>query len=379
MIESKIITKEINLLLIAGAARSGTTVLSNLLDSHSKIICFPMEDNVLDCYYRKNLRNKSFYLNEFINNRTYGQQTIIFNKNLLDSYKKRIQTIYGKKFDLDIDFEKARDGYVSYLKSNDLSVETIYKALALAVLDGCKNYTKTKFDVKYFCFKRPSWVDVYLQNVLKEIDKLKCLWIIRNPKDRYVSAKTRRIKSHKKLSHINRYDYVLGHALVDLMSQDLLLKNKSKKNVYEIDFKSLIKDTETTFDAIFSFLNIPKERCFDFATRLGEPAESGSFTSKVKKGEIDKTVISKREKYLKITSWNERIIHSYFLRRNFLKNDFKKIFISIIYLIPLKHGSLKNYFCQIATIYILWSMSNLLIENFQNDFLNDKVHLSGEI
>ena len=43
MIESNIVTKEINLLLIAVAARSGNTVLSNFLDSHSKIIYFPME------------------------------------------------------------------------------------------------------------------------------------------------------------------------------------------------------------------------------------------------------------------------------------------------------------------------------------------------
>lgn len=379
MIDNLIIRKDIKLLLIAGAARSGTTILSNLLDSHSNIVCFPMEDNVLDCYYRKNIRNKSFYLNEFISNREYGQQTILFNNKLLNSYKKRIKSIYGKTFVLDINFQKARDGYISYLKSNELTIENIYKALGAAVLNGCNNYYKTKDNISLFCFKRPSWVDLYLPNLLKEVNLLKSLWIIRNPIDRYVSAKTRRLNTNKKLSHINRYDYLLGHALVDLMTQDLLQNIKSNNSVFELDFKFLLEDTETTFDSIFSFLEVPKERCFELATRLGVPSDSGSTISNAKKGVIDKMTNNRKENYLRITSWNERFIHNYFLNRLFLKNDLRKVIISILYLIPLKNGSYKNYIFQICTIYKLWLKSDALVEKFTNDFLNEKVNLSGEI
>ena len=51
----------IQILLIVGAARSGTTILSNLLDSNTEILFFPMEDNVIDCFYRKGIREKILF------------------------------------------------------------------------------------------------------------------------------------------------------------------------------------------------------------------------------------------------------------------------------------------------------------------------------
>ena len=39
--------KKLNILLIGGALRSGTTLLLNQLDGHPEMLCFPMEHKAI--------------------------------------------------------------------------------------------------------------------------------------------------------------------------------------------------------------------------------------------------------------------------------------------------------------------------------------------
>ena len=372
--------EEVSVLLIAGAARSGTTLLSNLLDSHSQIVCFPFEDNVLDCFYRKKIRDKRFYLNEFISNYECGQQSMLFNEKLVLVYKRKIEHIYHQKFDIDIDFHSARKAYLEYLTERPLSVQNIYVALGRAVIAGAPDYAQSKSEVKFLCFKRPSWVDVYLPLLLDEPFGVKALWIARDAKTRFVSAKTRRLKTRRFLSHINRYDYLMGHAMVDLMSQKLLEDVQASRDLYLVRFEELLLHTKPTIEEVLDFLKINNEACFSLATRLGVPANAGSSMVNASVGEVASASYNARiRKYHEITTWHERIIHDYILRRSYLKSDLKKLGISLLYLIPLARTDFKNYICQLLSILKLWRQPESLVDDFIVKFKKGEVGLSGEM
>ena len=78
-------------------------------------------------------------------------------------------------------------------------------------------------------------------------------------------------------------------------------------------------------------------------TLLGKTTIAGS--TFIKKEGIDKTASKRETEYKQLTSWNERILHKYYLTKGGLLNEkLTNIFILFIaYILPFKHESFIHY------------------------------------
>ena len=75
-------------LFIAGAPRSVTTLLANLLDNHPQCLVFPFEHSTIERFYW-NHDNLDYFNKDFIDDRTSGQQSILADKVKIEEYKKK--------------------------------------------------------------------------------------------------------------------------------------------------------------------------------------------------------------------------------------------------------------------------------------------------
>ncbi len=351
----------INYLFIGGGPRSGTTLLMGLLDNHPNCLVFPFEHSTIERYFW-NKKNPSFFYQDFILKRTSGQQSILGNKRLFDEYLNRMKKEYGNnyRFDLDVDFEVFRDCYLSEIKKNDITLETVLRTLMLSLITANIYASNKIHNVKYFCFKQPFYTDVFAQDIRYEIKRSKILSIYRDPVSRYTSAKIRRIKQNvgigNKLSHINYLNYVLGHSAID-MTMDYLKhynnKNLGKNNYLNVEFDSLINNSEVVIRNIVDFMGttIKFNSSKPIApTRLGKPTHAGS---SINKGtNLNKNVLDRVSAYSKITTRNERTIHHYYLyKANLTKRNINWFSYLIAIFFPLRFTTWKGYIFQLIGIF----------------------------
>jgi len=345
--------KKLDLLFIAGAPRSGTTLLLNQFDSHPEFACFPLEHKTIEKYFWNVDGIETYAKGDFINKKGEGQQVILANEDYISQYAERMMKIYGKIFTLDIDTVAFKKNYLYYLEEEGVSLNNMFHALGYALI--CSNdFTRSKYTtLKYLVFKQPFYTELFAVEVFRLIPNSKFIHVIRDPLSRYISAKTRRLKESpsNKLNHINRLNYIEGHAIVDISTRVLARDNTKAmgiNNYITFSFDEMVSNMEVSFKTIFKKLKVQEVESFKKPTRLGELAMAGSVMAKAKSGEIDHTSKDRNLHYLKGTTWNERKVHAYYLNKSklFKEKYQSSIFLPIIYLIPCKNSTWKNLLFQ---------------------------------
>jgi hypothetical protein len=341
--------ENVKVLFIAGAPRSGTTLLSNLLDSHPDLLCFPMEHGTLERYFWNQNNFDTYAKTSFISSRIEGQQTILFSNELLESYKKKIKTEYGKDFELDVDSGLFNQNYLKYLDDKETTLKNVLLALGFA-LKSANKYSENKGTPRYIVFKQPYYTEVFANKVHSLMPDAKFIHILRSPLSRYVSAKKRHAdycaSVNRKLSHINRKNYVLGHVELDISSRYLCRENKKLlglEKYFTVNYEDMVKDSKATIDGISSWLGIAGGFSAQSPTRLGVNSLAGSTLTSSKEG-LDKRAIERSDLYQKYTSWSERVLHNYYLSKVGLETKevphFLVIFLAAAW--PLPNSSYQN-------------------------------------
>jgi hypothetical protein len=372
-------------LFIGGAPRSGTTLLASLLDGHPATLLFPAEHSTLERFFWNRHRIESYARDEFVNQRSEGQQTLLSNRDFFERKRHLLNEEFGKQADLDLDFSRFKASFLDYLQNRKITLQSMLGGLSFAQI--CANpysHQHAGPQTKFLVFKQPFFTETFAQQVARELPNCKFIHILRDPISRYVSAKTRRLKqaqlNGRRLSHINRLSYVAGHTIIDLATRELAASNvdalgESKYRL--IEFADLVRSPAKTIASVLDWLSLSSDGFPISPTRMGQPIDSGSTLSTGY--QVDSTSLERNDKYLSITSPGERRIHAWLLQ-GLLKNQVKKSRLQVVpdLLIPLPKSSWKNYLCQLGDLgRSLVAGCPVSVESFIESVRRGKAHISG--
>lgn len=343
-----------DVLLIGGAPRSGTTLMQNVLDAHPDCLAFPFEHSTLEQFYW-NQGKDHFFLNEFITNRACGQQSIMASEALLSAHSEKLRAEFGKKFyEVEVDHSSFISGYHKYLDDYGVSMESVLKAL-MAGLVSSNAYARDKVNAsKYLVFKQPFYTELFAQFAALHIDGVRYVHMSRDPFARYCSAKKRRLvlesRKGRRLTHINRVNFVLGHAQVDIVAHKLLFDNIAslgRKMYFHASYERLLEERYSFLSEISEFLSIlPDPMYYSTPSCLGCPIEAGS--TFVNKYGIDVGGSRRERQYCEITSFGERITHKYYLAKSGLLDvNMSSALFLFASMLPAKHSTLAHYLYQL--------------------------------
>ena len=238
-----------NIAFICGAPRSGTTLLTNLLDGHPDIFMLPMETRILQYWYfhKNNNSLERFFSRDYLNT---ADVALFISKIAKKDHAKYVNSVYGVKdyFNFKLinrdDFIKQ---YKSTIKGNgpDITLKSVYEALFNALMQSEKDKEKLVIE------KRPLDNEICAILLHKAFPNAKFVHIIRDPRTRYVSAKMRRV--YRKLgifpkwaNRINGKDFSTAHAEISMVSMELARFNKEiiGEKYHIVKYEELLKNPE---------------------------------------------------------------------------------------------------------------------------------------
>jgi len=295
---------------ICGAPRSGTTLLSNLLDGHSNLMVLPNETHILKYLQAyKGEAGRSFFLRDYL----FTEDVLLYTSpDYVEKTNQYLTGVYGAKAAWrlpSINGETFAETYSKFLKENGFSLETVYKAVAVSLFASCSIFNQST-PPEAFVEKRPLDNEISAVTLKEHFPRAKFVHILRDPRTRYVSAKKRRIGKvlgFKYCPRLNGKDFARGHAEISMMSFALAERNKSLlgDDCLIIKYEDLTSQPEKTMKMVAAFLSLPWEDILLSQTRLGEQISSASSFKTVLKG-ITATNTARLKTYNSLTSALER-------------------------------------------------------------------------
>lgn len=270
-----------NPVFICGAPRSGTTLLSNLLDGHSQLLVLPTETHILQ--YFKTYRGDAgriFFLRDYL----FTEDILLYTSHAYQEEKNKYLTAgYGDSAALDfssINGETFIETYTNFLKENEISLETVYKAMAISLFNSCSSFDKSRYP-KLFVDKRPLDNEISAITLKEHFPRARFIHILRDPRTRYASAKRRTIFSimgFKFCPRLNGKDFVRAHAEISMLSLALAKRNKILlgNDYLVIKYEDLTSQPSEVMKAVADFLSLLWEDILLNQTRLGKKAGSVS-------------------------------------------------------------------------------------------------------
>lgn len=302
------VTEVGKLVFIGGAPRSGTTLLSNMLDSHPDFLVFPMEHAVFETYF--NCPDKNVFHSKFITDRALGQQAILGNSEAYQAYEQKVRRVLKRDWLLQIDSGLFRKEYESSISQRSISLQSVFLALMGALCKSSEYHRDKLATAKFWVFKQPFYTELYCDRARKELEAT-FLHVVRDVLSRYSSAKARRIRTVegkiKNSSLINRRPANLGHCEVSIISHWLAHRNSEHfDNYHTVDFGNLRGPDRQEYAA-------------DLLLRLGtfeselHPKEAGRPVLPNSSFQDQNRPANDLTAYEQLTNRAERAVNSYFL------------------------------------------------------------------
>lgn len=235
---------------ICGAMKTGTTLLTRLLDNHPSLMVMPG-----DSHYYTNFRDYSgsnedlyqYWMQRLIN--PTGQKPFWF---------------LGRNLDFYLNFLL----YLEYFLTTEFDT---FQSVVAAVF--CANPNRS-MSVRYWVEKKPE-NERYVQWFIERFPKARFLHIVRDPLPN--------IASIKKLSEFKNIPFrAMSYAirLKDLMAVGADHFNTNGEKVYRfIRYEDLLADTEKEMSALAAYLDIAMDKNLLISSENGVPAKANSMYS----------------------------------------------------------------------------------------------------
>ncbi|MHA1395607.1 MAG: sulfotransferase family protein [Promethearchaeota archaeon] len=310
-----------NPVFICGNQRSGTSLLSQLLDGHENLFVLPGDSGYLKKFFNKNYKFEDLVTHWI--------------KRLINPTGKPPFFFCGKDISFFYDFI----GYLNYfcnIKKILPFHSVIYSIYAANPLRNNK--------IKYWIEKTPG-NEFFVEKILKRYPKAKFIHIIRDPLNVIISI--------KKLYSYRKKEFNLLKEIFDISkSFNKALYNRKKYGAYKyyiIKYEDLIKTPKLEMKKISNFLKVKYDDILLIPTENTKPAISNTmFKNSRVIGKINKNI--DKNKWISDLSKRER--------------DF---IISILYHLSIKMGYL-NWKNEKIKKHYHWSIN--LIYNKINNYLN---------
>jgi hypothetical protein len=259
--------------------KSGTTLLAQLLDGHSKLFVLPGDSHFMNIH-RKQTKQDFTEIVTFVCQRMItptGKQPFWFFEKKEENFRLFLQNLYV------------------YLNQTDLN---IYECIVFAIISVKEQQEQLT--------KKKSWVEktphneLYSNEIFSTFPNAKCIHVLRSPHENIASLK-------KLYAMRNRSEKVIDHAFTIEKLFKAGQKNVQKYGIERyllIHYEDLVSSPKKTLEKICAFLGISFENCLLTPSEGGRPATSNSMhkdqrvtgrildTSRIGKY---KTILTKRE------------------------------------------------------------------------------------
>ncbi len=268
---------------ISGYNKSGTTLLLSLLDNHPELVVFPEE---LHFFKKEVLFNKNKY--KAITEHT-GAKLLLSDDYLKEWtkgkswFKEGYPEFDNKKLD-----KLLKDNINTHLKTKDILISIIY---SYSVADGIN------FKNKKYWVSKTTQEEMFFPLLVKMFNKnIKFYYVVRDPRDVYVSFKERQNVRDEQLSKSKEN---LERFIFDwkVRVNKACYYEKCYKNFYIIKYEDLLYKPEATLKRINDGLEIDYTDSLLQPTRHGKSWGGNSVYSKEFNG-ITTETIGRFQKFL---------------------------------------------------------------------------------
>lgn len=266
-------------LFIAGAPRSGTSLLCRLLDWNPSVLSFPRELPLLALFYdQSDGIDLAKYFNEGFVEDERGKQAMFFHQSAQPIERKKLSGKLGLDIPIWPDARLFRKTYLEEIKksSGNLFADVI-AALGQATIESVQGAKGVYVEhPEYFVLKTPLITERYAVQIASDIHGSKFIHILRDPVSRYVSEKTMMLR----LGGVPLAEGFLARSVDDWNeSVSLAMSNKAKIGAdrYKIvSYEDLVAKPEEVMRNIAAFLGIAYEEGLVNPTYLGLPIKANS-------------------------------------------------------------------------------------------------------
>jgi protein-tyrosine sulfotransferase len=250
-----------NFAFICGAARSGTTLLSNLLNGHPETYVLPVASHVLVYwnYHRQNNSLERFFTRDYLN---ADEIQFLTNKVTRKEQENYVAQQYGVEDYFKWNYIEQKtfiDRYKGSLSETGVTLSGVYNALFKGAMPAEEYEDGNKLLIE----RRPLHNEICAVLLHREFPNAKFVHIIRDPRTRYISAKMRRVCrrlgfSPKQVPSMCGENFPTAFSASSMVSLELAKLNKMiiGDNYYIFHFEDLIKSPETTMKEIARHLGI---------------------------------------------------------------------------------------------------------------------------
>lgn len=263
---------------ICGSMKSGTSMLTQLFDSHNDIVVMPGDSHYFSKFY-----NKKWTLDDLM---------IYWLKRLVNVSGKEPFWYLGKsienylKFGLYLKYFISTNGY------------EVFQSVVAALY--CSNINRAKTP-KIWIEKTPG-NEQYIDELKNRFNNAKFIHIIRNP--------LINIASLKKLSKYRNqeFDITFQSKYLKFLISKSFINLESNSNYIVFKYEDIVNDLKTTMTKVANFLNINFEESLLIPTENGIPGKANSMYSESRKsGAVVKDGINNRWKE-ELTEYEKKII-----------------------------------------------------------------------
>ncbi len=269
-----------SLVLLTGHRKCGTTMFHNLFDGHPDISCYPMDITVLYAYY-------PYFISE---HRTDDELRARLDLIIVDNLKLKLEK-HGVK---NLDLEKFRHDFYSYLEGNDLRDP---KQVIQSMTAAWRNLVQQN-DLPYTIVKETS-ADIYAAELFKWFPNLRIIHLVRDPRDNYAALKAGVQNYYSQMGENDRATLasLLNRALLDMRMAILNKKRFGADRYLVLRFEDIAQSTEKSMQIVTSFLGIKFDSCLLKPTVFNHLTAGNNF-----EGEQMRSVVAKN-----VGRWRERI------------------------------------------------------------------------
>jgi hypothetical protein len=288
---------------ICGHRKSGTTLLRNLLDGHSKLSVSPNDLGLLFLYF------PNYIIHEDNISKLQKRLDQVLFLNHEDSCKKSIPVGKHKYFD------RWRQSFL-----DEVSVATINQLKDKCFLLNLYNRTFQKFysnlndkshSPKTTIFKE-TMIEINALSIADEIPGARFIHIIRDPKANYASLKSGVEGYYKPLGGDNNNTILMSLLHRLQLSMGMAKINESsigKKSYLVVKYEDIVHAPRTTLNRISDWLEVEFEESLLIPSLFSNPTCSNNFTGE-KSYSISDTGL---DKWKKILTKEEILIIDFFL------------------------------------------------------------------
>ena len=287
---------------IFGGMKTGTTLLLNLLDGHSKICSLPVDSHLIKHFNEDANVDKDIFFKKIHN---------LWFRKLISPTGQEPFLILGDNIEKYIKFSSLM--YENFKNSNLINFKS-FDIASKSYAESCDFYKQNK---NLIVLEKTPENEFFYDTIKKEYTESKFLHIVRNPLDNIISLK-------KNAINLN-YNFLINNSLNSIVKSLYLAATRNNNQDYKvIKYESLTEELDSTIKNITNFLDIENEEILKIPTFLSKSVKNNSmFSENNKKNGVFKSNKRSKKEYNEILNDYEKTQMDLFFKNDSVKNILK--------------------------------------------------------